>query len=212
MELTRALDQISEIHDHLAKGEVFRGYRPLPVAVSGVLAFAAALGQSRILGAFGVAGGPTIPFVFYWAAVAAVGVALSGSRIAWGYFFRDEPFARRRTERVVGQFLPCLFAGAGVTLALLPMGDEWGRLLPGLWSVCFGLGLFASRPYMPRAIGWVALFYLLCGFLLIAFEGEGGPPAWGVGGPFGVGQIAMAGVLYWNLERKETGSLLSGND
>ena len=45
MEVNRALDRISEIHDHLAKSEVFRGYRSIPVALSGVVALLAASAQ-----------------------------------------------------------------------------------------------------------------------------------------------------------------------
>ena len=48
MEIHRALSQISEIHEHLTKGEVFRDYRSLPTALSGALAlFAAALQSAR---------------------------------------------------------------------------------------------------------------------------------------------------------------------
>ena len=37
MELRDALAQIAEIRQHMARTEVFRGYRALPVAFSGVL-------------------------------------------------------------------------------------------------------------------------------------------------------------------------------
>ena len=42
MEIQKALHQISEIHGHLAKSHVYRGYRAVPVALSGVLALVAA--------------------------------------------------------------------------------------------------------------------------------------------------------------------------
>ena len=45
MELRDALTQISEIRHQMARTEVFRGYRALPVAFSGVLAVLAALAQ-----------------------------------------------------------------------------------------------------------------------------------------------------------------------
>ena len=46
MELHDALSQISEIRRQMARTEVFRGYRAVPVAFSGVLAWAAALVQA----------------------------------------------------------------------------------------------------------------------------------------------------------------------
>src|SRR4051794_28248224 len=47
MELRDALTQISEIRRQMARTEVFRGYRAVPVAFSGLLALAAAAIQSR---------------------------------------------------------------------------------------------------------------------------------------------------------------------
>ena len=37
VDVTRALDQIAEIHQQMAKGEVYRGYRSLPIAASGTV-------------------------------------------------------------------------------------------------------------------------------------------------------------------------------
>ena len=66
-------------------------------------------------------------------------------------------------------------------------------LLPGLWAICFGIGTFASRPYLPRASGWVALFYYAAGFTLL-WIARGPEPltGWWVGGTFGVGQLLAA--------------------
>jgi hypothetical protein len=84
LETKRALDQIAEIHGHLARGEVYRDYRALPVAMSG--------------------------------------------------------------------------AGAALGLA----GPEAHALLPGLWSILFALGVFASRPYLPRNTGgWLCISWSL---------------------------------------------------
>jgi hypothetical protein len=79
-------------------------------------------------------------------------------------------------------------------------------LLPGLWAICFGIGTFASRPYLPRASGWVALFYYAAGMALL-WIARGPEPlrAWWVGATFGTGQLLAAIVLYWNLERREAG-------
>ena len=42
MELREALTQIAEIRQQMARTEVFRGYRAMPVAFGGVVALAAA--------------------------------------------------------------------------------------------------------------------------------------------------------------------------
>ena len=50
MDVSRALDQIAEIHEQMAKGEIYRGYRSLPVAASGLIGFAAGWLQPPALG------------------------------------------------------------------------------------------------------------------------------------------------------------------
>ena len=76
--------------------------------------------------------------------------------------------------------------------------------LPGLWAILFSLGLFSSRAYLPRATGWVALFYLAagCGLLTLA-PGGGSMVGWGTGATFCVGQLAIALVLHANLQRDD---------
>jgi hypothetical protein len=49
MDVSRALSQIAEIHQQIAKGELYRGYRPLPVAASGLIGIVAASLQPRDL-------------------------------------------------------------------------------------------------------------------------------------------------------------------
>jgi len=41
-DVTRALEEIAEIHAHLAAREVYRGWRAMPVAASGLVGLAAA--------------------------------------------------------------------------------------------------------------------------------------------------------------------------
>jgi hypothetical protein len=165
------------------------------------MAAGAAWLQPRILG--GEAG---FGFVVFWLAVAAISLLMGGAVILYNYVFCEGTLARRTTRRVVGQFAPSLAAGALVTVAVVSMGEAEVRLLPGCWAVLFSLGIFAARPYLPRAVGWVALFYLMTGaaLLLLARDGASLSP-WGMGATFGVGQLLAAAVLYWNLERKENG-------
>jgi hypothetical protein len=199
MRVSDALGQIAQIHQQLAKTEVYRGFHPQCVALSGVLGLVAAALQPWV-----VAGDDPAALVRYWLVVAAA-CALSGtSATIHAYLFRDDEFARRRTRQVGGQFAPCLAAGVALTFAVGGGPWETVALLPGLWALVFGLGVFAARPYLPHATGWVGLFYLGCGALLLA-----APPAdawragWAIGAVFGAGQLATALVLHRNEERDD---------
>lgn len=201
MEVSRALDQIAAIHDHLARTEVYRGSRSVPVAFSGVAAVVGWAVQPWL------APDPSPrAFVLWWVGIAAGCVAVVMTEIAWRYLARSSATARRTTRKTVGQFLPCLIAGALVTGLLSRAGAEAIALLPGLWAVLLGLGVFSARPYLPRAIGWVALYYLLAGAVLLWRAGPTGvPESWGMGATFGIGQWLAAAVLYWNVERRDDG-------
>jgi hypothetical protein len=199
MDLPNALERLDEIHAQMAKGEVFRGYRPVPVAVAGAVGLVAGWLQPRLL----PAGDDGTGFLGYWLAVAALNLAVIGAVIAVGYTRTPDAFSRRHTRRVVGQFVPCLFAGAAVSLGFAALDPGLVRLLPGVWALLLGLGVFASRPYLARATGWVALFFLLAGGGLLAFPSPDlGRLGLLHGGVFGVGLLAAAVVLHLDIPRE----------
>lgn len=197
-DVTRALEQIAEIHGHLARGEVYRGWRSLPVASSGVVGIVAAIWQS-------MSGRPIDPWHFtaYWAAVAALSLVVGCSEIAWRYVRLASATERRQSRCVIGQFLPALVAGAIATAALLRFSPTLVVLFPGLWAMLYGVAIFAARPYIPRVSGWVALYFWSAGLALLwTADGIETLSPWSVGATFGFGQLFGALALYWNLERK----------
>ncbi len=197
MDVTRALDQIAEIHAQIAKGEVYRGYRSLPIAASGAIGVAAAWVQPAY-----VARDP-IAFATYWIVVAVTAMLVGSSEIIYNYVVHDSASGRRHTRSVVGQFLPSVLAGGAIAVCFCRLNPSLVGLLPGLWAICFGLGAFASRPYLPRASGWVALFYYAAGFVLLLMPRDAAAlNGWWIGVTFGTGQLLAALVLWWNLERE----------
>ena len=201
MELNRAISQIREIHRHLAKTQVYRGYRSMPVAFTGVLAL-----LGGVLEPWVISGKLPLEFVLYWVGIAAASLLVVGSEIVRNSYFYSIPSERRMTLKVVGQFLPCLVAGSIVTAIIAGAVQSHALLLPGIWAILFSLGIFSSRPYLPRATGWVALFYLAGGSWLLWGACQGIPAgSWGMAAVFGLGQFLSALVLYWNLERREDG-------
>jgi hypothetical protein len=193
MNVSDALERIGAIHEQLAKSEVYRGYHPVAVGLSGLGGLVAASLQPWFLE-------PDDPVLFlrYWLIVGVLCGLIAGAATLYRYLTAEDEFARRRTRTVVGQFLPCLAGGAAVTAALArpELAAVGVPLLPGLWAVLFGLGVAASGPYLPRSVAWVAAWYVAAGFVLLL--GVASPIAlsgWTVGVPFGAGQMAMALVL-----------------
>jgi hypothetical protein len=198
LDVAQALERIAEIHGHLDRGEVYRGYRPKLVALTGLVGIAAAMAQSWLL-----PGASRQEFVYYWMGVASGNLLLHWSSMAYSYV-REPEIARRRTRRVVGQFVPSVAAGAIVTFGILGALPGGAAALPGIWASTFGLGLFSSRPYLPQHIGWVGLWYLAGGGILLGlapmtFSTLGA----GLGAVFGIGQLGAALVLQLDRRRGE---------
>jgi hypothetical protein len=199
MELQRALAQVAEIQEQAARADVYRGYRSAPVAASGLIGLAAAWLQPSRLDA------DPIAFVLYWTVVAALAGFVGVSEIVYNYVVHDEALARRRTRRVVGQMMPGLLAGAIMAACFARLSTEHVPLLPGIWAICFGVGIFASLPYLVRSSGWIALYFYAAGVLLLwNARGPETLTPWAVGGTFGVGQLLAAAVLYWSLESRRS--------
>jgi hypothetical protein len=200
MELREALAQISEIRDHLARTETFEGYRSATVAASGLLALAAAGVQAAWIP------DPTARLgehLALWVAVAAVSVAITGIEMFVRCRRAASETAARLTRMVVEQFLPCLVVGALLTVAIFVVAPETAWMLPGLWALVFGLGVFASARLFPRPVTWVAGWYLLSGIGCLAAAKRVEPLSpWLMVSTFGVGQLLAAAVVYWSVERK----------
>jgi hypothetical protein len=104
--------------------------------------------------------------------------------------------ARQMMFSAAESFLPALVAGAAVTLALVGTAPRELWLLPGLWQIFYGLGIFASCRFLPRQMFAVGLWFLATGTLVLAM-GSGGRALspWEMGFPFGIGQLLIAAVL-----------------
>jgi len=201
MRVSEAIEQLDAIHEHLTKAEVYRGFRVPGVALVGLVGLTAAAVQARVPGADAPDG-----FVAYWLVVAGACAAIGGGAAGHAYAVREDEFARRRTRRVLAQFLPCVVAGAVVTAAFARGGPALVVYLPGVWAVLLGLGVVAARPYLPRGIGFVGLGYLVVGAGLlgqVASDPELSP--WHVGGVFGVGHLVTAVVLWCDRGRDADG-------
>jgi hypothetical protein len=68
-------------------------------------------------------------------------------------------------------------------------------MLPGMWQVIFSLGVFASCRFLPRATLAAGVWYLLTGLSSLALGDNRALSPWGMGVPYGAGQMLVAGIL-----------------
>lgn len=200
MELREALQQISDIRQQMARSEVFRGYRSVTVGFSGVLGLLAAAFQSQWVAS------PATNLDRYlalWIGVALVSAAIAGVELLLRATRAGSGLAREMTRLAVEQFLPCLAVGALLTACIYRYAPHVAWMFPGLWSLLFSLGIFASCRLLPSPVVWAGLYYAICGCCCLRWgQGEHAFSPWQMALAFGGGQLLCAAILCWTLERK----------
>jgi len=201
MDLNDALAQISDIRHHVHRSGVFRGYRAMTTAFSGCVALGAAMFQALWL----PRPAEYVDFyLFIWMSAGIICVGAAALVIYDRCRLTDSSVQRELAMHAIEQLMPCLVAGGLLTVVLAEFSLPSTVLLPGLWSILLGLGVFASRRLLPRATALVGGYYLLAGLLILAeFRGIDAFSPWVMGVTFSVGQFLAAGVLWWTLERSE---------
>ncbi len=197
-ELQQALSEIHLIRHQVARGTQFRGYGPASIAFSGILAVAVAWGEM----AWPLhAGHDAKVSIGVWISVALVSVAVTGLETFLRARRVHSGFAEQMLQSAIEQFVPALVVGVLLTVVLVGVapGESW--LLPGLWSLIFSLGVFASCRFLPRQMFAVGVWYLAAGLLsLVLASGPRTFLPWTMGMAFGVGQLLVAAVLRLGFE------------
>jgi hypothetical protein len=183
---------VERIREQLARSEAIRAWRAASVMFTASVALAGGIIQSR----WDLSDPDS--FLVLWITLAGVCMAVVSvemifrCRLASGsQLLRDATIVAAR------QFVPSVIAGGLITWTFYRHAPESIHLLPGLWSIVFGLGVFASRPGLPRAINVAGAYYLLAGvFVIASTSGSREFEAWPMPLCFGVGQLLTASILY----------------
>jgi hypothetical protein len=193
----QALAEINAIRTQVARDTQFRGYGPVTIAASGVLALLVAASQSLM----NRDGSDFLSFLAVWVATAAISIALAATETIRRARRVHSSLANEMLQAAVEQFLPALMVGLLLTAVMLWSAPRELWMLPGLWQLLFSLGVFASCRFLPRQTMLVGIWYLIAGLTcLVVQSGTKSFSPWTMGIPFGVGQLLVAGVLHYGFE------------
>ena len=199
-DLNEALIEITTIRRQIVRTAEFRGYGPVTVAMTGLVAIAAAEVQARLLPA---ASHDAAIYLTLWISTAAIAISLIGFEMIIRSRTIHSSLGPEMVLHAVEQLVPCGVAGALVTAVLIRVAPETVWMLPGLWQIIFSLGVFASARFLPRAVFVVAAWYLFAGLICLAMAASARMLSpWMMGLPFGIGQLLAAAILQWS----ETGT------
>jgi hypothetical protein len=194
-DLNRALGEISSIRRQVARSTEFRGYGPATLATTGVLAVMAAGAQALWLPD---PANHISAYLGIWIGTAVLSASVIGVQTLNRARRMHSGMADEMIRMAVEQFLPCVGAGALVTLVLVRYVPAAVWMLPGIWQVVFSLGVFASCRFLPRPVAAVGVWYLLTGLFCIALGDGRALSPWGMGIPYGGGQLLVAGILFFS--------------
>jgi hypothetical protein len=191
MDIERALLDIAEVRERLAMTQRFKGYSGVAAAASGLFAVVAGVVQALLVPLAAGVMHERLYFAIWFSCAAASAIVNYGAIAHW--FVSDASARDRWQTRTVGlAILPALALGAALSFALLL--SRHIQYLPGIWYGCYGVGLFASRTMVPRAVVPIAGAFLICGIVLLFVPANVALAPWVLPVGFGVGQIAI-GVL-----------------
>jgi hypothetical protein len=188
MEVSRAIADLEEVRTRLAAVQRFRGLSGGAAFASGVAAIVSGVIQAASIPV------PATPadgarYVTIWIACLACSLAVNyGAIVLW--IARHWSVRSRVELKTVGMsFLPSVVAGGLFTAAFVLRGEL--GLLPGMWCLCYALGLISSRAMAPPGIGWIAALFATSGAALLFAPGSNALAWWVMPATFGLGQIVI---------------------
>ncbi|MDB5070709.1 MAG: hypothetical protein JWM87_1820 [Candidatus Eremiobacteraeota bacterium] len=191
MDVTRAIADLDEVRSRLASVQRFRGLSGPAALASGVAAIGAGAVQLAVVPAPHGAG-DAARYVAIWIACLAFALAVNYGAVA--VWLARNWSSRTRTELKTAAIAvtPSIVGGGAFTAALLARGEI--GLLPGMWALCYGLGLLAARSMLPRGTVSIALSFAALGSTLLFAPGTNALAWWVMPLTFGMGQ-SVIGVL-----------------
>ena len=194
-DLNKALSEIGNIRRQMARSTEFRGYGPATLAATGLIAVAAACTQMLCL-----SHAELHPWTYLsiWGVTAVVSASLIGAQMISRSHRIHSGLADEMIRMAVEQFLPAIGAGAVLTAVIAYYAPSALWMMPGLWQILSGLGIFSSCRFLPRTMTFAGAWYLMSGLFAIALADSRAFSPWIMGIPYGVGQFLIAGVLYCN--------------
>jgi hypothetical protein len=193
-DLYKALGDISSIRRQVAHSTEFRGYGPATLAATSGFAILAAGAQALMLP------NPANRIATYlaiWISTAVLSAALIGVQMVTRSHRMHSGMADEMIRMAVEQFLPAAGAGVLMTIVLVRAVPSALWMLPGLWQVIFSLGVFSSCRFLPRPMLAAGAWYLLSGLTCISLADGRALSPWAMGISYGVGQLMVAGILYF---------------
>jgi hypothetical protein len=197
-DLNQALVDIRSIRRQVAQTSEFRGYGPLTLSATAVIALIAGAAQFHWVPEPSTHPGQ---YAALWLTTGVLCAALIATQMLTRADRLHSGMADEMIRMAVMQFLPAAIAGVILPFVLLHVTQAVFWLLPGLWQIIFGLGVFASCRCLPRPMLLAGVWFLLTGFVCILLGGTRALAPGSMSCVYAVGMAYVAAVHYFSAKK-----------
>ena len=191
MDVTRAIADLNEVRSRLASVQRFRGLSGPAALASGLGAFGCGLAQLAVAPAPRTAD-EAAHYVAIWGACLVFALVVNYGAVAVWLVRNWSSRTRTELQTAAIAIVPSVVAGGAFSAAFFARGEI--GLLPGMWSLCYGLGLLAARTMLPRGVVAIAIGFAAVGSALLFAPATNALEWWVMPLTFGFGQSAI-GIL-----------------
>ncbi len=192
-DIEKALADLATIRHQIARQTPFLGLGSTAIAATAGLALVVGFAQ-----AFWIDERPdAVGFFAVWIGLAVVCVAIIGHEVLRRSRRLHTRLSDEMVFRAAESFVPVGGVGACLALVIARFAPEQVWMIPALWQMLVGLGIFASIRILPWQAILVGGWYVLAGLGVLALASEQhvlSPVLMAI--PFAVGQGALALVMH----------------
>ncbi|HXS11756.1 MAG TPA: hypothetical protein VN734_03575 [Acidobacteriaceae bacterium] len=201
-DLNQALVDIRNIRRQVAQATEFRGYGPLTLSATAVLALLAGAAQFRWIPE---PASQPVEYVALWLTTGLLCAALIATQMLTRARRLHSGMADEMIRMAVAQFLPAGIAGAILPFVLLHVTGSVFWMLPGMWQIVFSLGVFASCRSLPRPMLLAGVWFLLTGLGCIGLGDARALAPVTMSGAYVIGMLLVAAIHYFSARKATTG-------
>ena len=201
-DLNQALVDIRNIRRQVAQATEFRGYGPLTLSATAVLALLAGAAQFRWIPE---PASQPVEYVALWLTTGILCAALIATQMLTRARRLHSGMADEMIRMAVAQFLPAGIAGAILPFVLLHVTGSVFWMLPGMWQIVFSLGVFASCRSLPRPMLLAGVWFLLTGLGCIGLGDARALAPVTMSGAYVIGMLLVAAIHYFSARKATTG-------
>jgi hypothetical protein len=192
-DLNQALVEIRSIRRQVAQATEFRGYGPATLFATAILGLLAGAIQSHWIPEPAT---HTVQYVALWLCTGVVCAALIATQMLVRANRLHSSMADEMIRMAIAQFLPAGITGAVLPFVLLHGSPSIFWMLPGLWQIIFGLGVFGFCRCLPRPMLLVGAWFLMTGMGCLGI-GDARALSWTtMSGAYAVGMAAVAAIHF----------------